>query len=246
MTLMHDMQPPIDLQQLLKLPQIPSMGGWSAALPFYWLAYNLEGHGCVVECGTWLGSGLAAVICGLRDARSTTPVHVFDVFMSWHEQIWKAKPYGVELEDEQDLLPLIRQNVPEYKDLHFHRGYVKECEWEPEKIELYIDDCNKTEEHFVPCMRKFSPHWIPGITTVVLMDYHFDEDQRWDKEPMPVDEKGQKLYQAQKRFIARHQDSFESIGRLSDSNGGGFWWTSIEFFRFVKHIEFTEEELAIS
>lgn len=217
------------VEDVLNLGKVPTMGGWSASFSLYTAAHNLSGEGCVVECGTWLGSSVIPVIWGLKDAGLSVPVHCFDTFSATEDQIGKAKPYGVTLKVGQDLLPIVLANLPKYDEFFAHRGLARDGEWVGRRIELYIDDCNKQIAHFIPAMKKFAPYWLPGKTLVVLMDYHFDESPRWTTEEQ------REVYRAQKNFVARHPNSFKSLGRVKNS--------TIEFFLFVSPIDFSDEKV---
>lgn len=158
--------------QLEQLARIPSMGGNIIGEFLYRLGREHRGVGDVVEVGSWLGSSCAHIALGLSHAGSQAWIHCFDRFQASDTECAKAAKAGLELTPGQDTEPVFRRNVEDvYPRIRSHKTDVREIAWDGGPIEIYIDDAAKRRPHFIHVMQAFGPSFVPGATTLVLMDF---------------------------------------------------------------------------
>jgi hypothetical protein len=198
---------------------IPSMGGRQIGPILRNLARAAPADTAIVELGAWLGSGTAQLALGLRDrSDNRVSIHCFDRWTVLESEVRKAKLEGVSLAVGQPTLPIVQETLEPFGvPITFTQGDLRNAKWSGPPISVYIDDATKTAEVFLPTLKEFGPHWIPGVTMLVLMDFHF-----WKKT-------GNDAFKAQKNFIDAHPDNFEHI---ADPFG------SVALFRYVKALDF--------
>ena len=181
---------------------IPAMTGADVREYIRELGQGWTGQGVAVECGAWLGASTVALAAGLKEGGYDRTLHVFDRWRATESEVKKAAAGGVAIENRENLRARFLANAGAVGvDVEAH-----ECQlvfvrwWEAEPIELFLLDAAKWEPGFSAVMRAFGPYWIPGVTTVGLLDYHYwrrQEDERWRKE-----------MRCQERFIDRHPEAF--------------------------------------
>lgn len=185
---------------------IPSMLPDTVQAHMTRLASEWTGRGCVVECGAWLGATTAALCEGLVRAGYDRKLHVFDRWQATPAECGKAGHQGVLLEDGQNTLPVMLDLIGEHANMVVpHRGRIERAQWSADDhIELFVLDACKYEAVFMPTIRTFSKAWVPGVTVVALMDYHF---YRRYKTGSPERER----YSIHARWLANHAGSFEVV-----------------------------------
>jgi len=135
------------------------------------LGSKLEAGETVVEQGVWLGASLAEV---LSTAPQGVHAHGYDRFRASAEEVGKARDQGLELQEGQDTLPVVRKLLPDPRvEWHKVRDLRQSTDYRGPPVALYIDDANKSKEGFSTAMRRFMPWFIPGHTKLFLMDYWF-------------------------------------------------------------------------
>ena len=200
------------------------MGGRGIGAYLYELGLGHQGRGSVVEVGSWLGSSCAYVSLGLKDAGSAAPVHCFDRFTYLGEKAELVGHLGLEL--NQDLVPVFQSYVlPVYSNIHAHKTDILDIRWDGSPVEIYIDDASKKKAQFLHVLKTFGPSFIPGVTTMVLMDFNM-----YRKENVYAPEKIAQ-YRCQKDIL----DSLAGHFRLVES----FWPAkSMASFRYEKKFDF--------
>lgn len=194
---------------------IPSMGGTDIGGWLYDTVAGVNEGGAVVECGSWLGASIAPVAQALADSDSDVEIHCYDRWQASASEVRKAREQGVTIDEGQDLLPLFLDFVGDiYEPIITHKTDALDAEWGGGDIELYIDDMNKKPRQFKHAMETFGPHWIPGETVVVLMDYQFYKDRDSTIE--------RRRDQCQRDFIEAHPSAFESIIDFEGLSGVAF------------------------
>lgn len=184
----------------------------------YDIATGLDGDGAVVECGSWLGGSIAPVARALAEANSQIEIHCYDRWKADSVEVSKAAEQGVTITEGEDTLPLFKQYVDDiYPNIIPHKTDLLEATWSGEKISLFIDDASKDPRVFKSVLNMFGPHFVPGETIVLLMDYRIH-----NKTTSVVN---RKLRRCQKDFIEANSDSFEQIADLDDSSGVAFRYT---------------------
>jgi hypothetical protein len=111
--------------------------------------------------------------------------------------------------------------------IHFHKGDINKARWVGGPISVYVDDASKDPRTFIHILKTFGPHWIPGETVIVLMDFYY-----WKKL------KGWRAvdYRCQQSFIEGHREHFSLIRGFREQYDVPF---SNEAFRYEKALDFT-------
>ncbi len=189
----------MDLHEYAKT--FPSQGGVQIGPWLENYAAEVPRGSAIVELGSWLGAGTAHLALGAK--KSGAEIHVYDRFRcASDEEQTKAAKFGVKLEIGDDTLPLVMASLVHFGvGIHYNRQSFKPgipVKWDDTPVGLYCDDLSKVEYLWSYAMRTFRPHFIPGKTVLVLMDFFFYE------------EKGPN-YAAQKLYMQQHSKEFELI-----------------------------------
>ena len=173
---------------------IPSQGGTEIGPWLYELASQCPGGSSIVEVGCWLGAGTYHLARGaLHTHNPAVEVHCYDRWTANEQEIEKARKFGVELRLGEDTLPRVQKTLSSLAArVYYHKGDIREAQWDGRPIALYVDDATKVDSLWRHAMKTFRPSFILGAH-LVLMDYHFDE-------------KAGPAYAAQKRYMAQHSE----------------------------------------
>jgi hypothetical protein len=207
--------------------RIPSQGGVAIGSFLQKAAAEAPAGTAIVEVGTWLGAGTAQLALGLEGRTDPPALHTYDYFVAAPVHVEKAAAFGLEVREGQDTLPIVKNYLSPFKcEVVYHRGNLQEQTWKLPSISVYVDDAAKTPKTFYHVMKTFGPHWIPGITIVVLMDYTF-----WRKVEKTEPAEAEK-FKVQMNFIEGHSDCFAPIeDRITEG-------TSTRLFKYVKRLDF--------
>jgi hypothetical protein len=209
-----------ELEQLAL--QIPSMGGTEIGAQLREAARRAPPKTSIVEVGSWLGAGTAQLALGLREREpdSAIGIHCYDRWEATEQEVEKAaRMKNLSLHVGQDTLPWVMHMLrPFGVPISFVKVDLRAATWDGGPISIYIDDAAKTPPKFLHVLKTFGPHWIPGVTLVVLMDFHF-----WRKT-------GSDKHKAQKRFIENYRDYFDPVdGFRVDTNDAFLYKRTIDF-----------------
>jgi hypothetical protein len=196
---------------------IPSQGGTKIGAILREAARNAPSNTAIVECGCWLGAGTAQLALGIREREDMLNVqlHTYDRWQADKSEVEKAAMRGWHLSVGEDTLPRVRQTLSEFRvPIQFHRAELMEAVWADGPISVFVDDACKTPLLFCQAIETFAPHWIPGQTIIVLMDFNF-----WKKT-------GLAKHECQKRFVERFGYAFERIN------------SRVAAFRYIKQTDF--------
>jgi hypothetical protein len=200
--------------------QIPSMGGKTIGPFLRSVARGAASGTSIVEVGTWLGAGTAHLALGVRDrVDDTVDIHCYDR--------WSATK-AIALAPFEDTLTWVRATLSHFQaPIRFHKGEINKATWAGGPISVYIDDAAKGLDNFLHVLKTFGPHWIPGETVIVLMDYYY-----WKKL------KGWRAaeYKCPQSFIERHPEHFSVIRNFREQYKVPF---SNEAFRYDKPMDFS-------
>lgn len=193
--------------------RLPSMGGARIGPLLRRLAHGAPAGTSIVEVGSWLGAGTAQLALGVRERRCTDDVtiHCYDRWRADRTERTKAATFGVRLVPREDTLPRVRRALEPFGvPLRFHQGDIRLARWDGGPISVFVDDTSKTPDLFAQSLRTFGPSWIPGETTIVLMDYAF-----WQKS-------GKLEHRVQVEFIESNRRCFERLDWPFASTAGVF------------------------
>lgn len=205
--------------------RMPSQGGVAVGPELRRLAAAVPDGMAIVEVGAWLGAGTAQLALGAHDRQDPLPIHVYDRFEASRSEITKAAAYGIRLERRQDTRSVVEELLgPLGARCRLHRGSITDIVWDGGPIGLYVDDAAKRPPAFHHVLTAFGPSWVPGVTVLVLMDYHY-----WKKFP-PGPEADE--LRVQTEFVEAHAHAFAPI-EGADAAG-----TSAAFFRYIAPIDF--------
>lgn len=183
-------------------------------------------QGCAIEVGCWLGATSVALLDGLVEAGYDLPFWAFDRWMANVSEVRKAAQQHVRIRPRQDLKPIYHKNVsPVYNDIRMIQGNVPRTlqSFPAQLIEFCMFDAPKRNPVFQKTIDFFIPHFIPGVTILGLLDYHFYLRRRlnrkgdWEEFLAPV------------KFIEQFSENFTLLRDFED-NG------SCVFFRYEKVI----------
>lgn len=200
---------PSDLHAYAKT--FPSQGGVEIGPWLEKYASEVPRGSAIVEVGSWLGAGTAYLALGAM--QNGAEIHVYDRFFCVsEEEKTKAARFGIDLLVGENTLPRVQGFLARFPaKIHYHKGSIKKGSlpksfvWPSLPIGLYVDDATKIEPIWSHAMSVFKPHFIPGKTILVLMDYHFD---------LVVREQGKtnwQNYSAQRSYMAKHASEFELV-----------------------------------
>ncbi|OAN69104.1 hypothetical protein A8B78_21675 [Jannaschia sp. EhC01] len=197
------------------------MSGYEIGAYLRDVAANVEAPHCIVEIGPWLGANTAQMGAGTVCQKRPATIHAYDMFQARSDEVRKAAALGITIAKGEDTRPLVRKLIEPFGGtVELHKGDIMDITWDGAPIGLYVDDAAKTPTHFYNMMATFAPSFVPGKTTVVLMDYRFWEDRpTW---------RARKRFRVQQNLVERFPDSFEEI------HNDVFDGTVMAAFRFVK------------
>ena len=203
--------------------QLPSMGRASMAPLLQRAAREAPSGTALVEVGCWLGACTAQLALGLRDrhAAGRVSVHCYDRWQANEAEVGKAADAGVTFSDGEDTLPYVRRTLEPFEaPITFHKGDITTAVWTGGPISVYIDDAAKKWPAFYHVLLTFGPHWIPGETVLVLMDYDY-----WKRSGMDD-------HRCQREFIEANGRCFERVDAFPDSRPGP------AVFRYARAVDF--------
>lgn len=180
------------------------------------------GQGIAIELGSWLGATSVPLLEGLVKAGYDRPFLAYDSWQANNEQVFCAQEQGVKIENKQDLQPIFYENVAKvYDKVYCFKGRIEINirRYPPQlPIEICILDAPKKDSVFDPCIKILQKYWIPGVTTLGLLDYYFYKDHTNRPDLLaPV------------KYIESHRDNFEKIVEWPDR-------CSCVFFKYIKKI----------
>ncbi|NWG45372.1 MAG: hypothetical protein HXY25_02335 [Alphaproteobacteria bacterium] len=204
----------------------PSMGGLELAPFLRGLGRAAPADAAIVEVGVWLGAGTAQLACALaqraREGAAVPVLYCYDRWLAQKSEVQKTASRNTwALKRGQNTLPRVVEALSPFGvEICFRQGEIIEAQWADGPIGVYIDDASKKPKLFRTVMRKFGPHWIPGKTVVLLMDYSFYLST------------GNEEHSCQARFVEAHADHFEPIDLDVREPG------CAAAFRYVKEVDF--------
>jgi hypothetical protein len=204
--------------------EIPSMGGTEIGPQLRKAVRQAPPDTSIVEVGSWLGAGTAQLALGVRERGSagSVAIHCYDRWEATDQEVEKAaRMKNMSLRAGDDTLPWVMQTLrPFGVPINFVKCDLRDATWDGGPISVYLDDAAKTPQKFFHMLKTFGPHWIPGSTVVVLMDFHY-----WEKT-------GSDKHQCQKRFIENYREHFTLVE--------GFRTDTCDAFAYRKAIEFDQ------
>jgi hypothetical protein len=205
------------------MDDIPSMGGRqigpflqraAADVPGEWPSWRL-GPGWVRRPRNW------RVVCTARRPRLRCTAMTCSQQARWKSGVPGQRGFrssSVRIRARSCRTLLAPLGVP----VTLHRGNIIDATWPGGEIGLYVDDAAKTPSAFYCALDTFAPGWVPGRTTVVLMDYTF-----YTRLDSP---RARRRHRVQEDFVTRHAECFE---RLDVPEFEGM---SCAAFRYVKQL----------
>ena len=214
-----------ELSQLERIAALfPSMGGKEIGPFLRGLVRTAPASTAIVEVGSWLGAGTAQLALGLRErgADQSVAIHTYDRWVATKPEIEKAeRKANIRFSPNQDTLPWVMQALhPFGVGIKFIKGDILAANWAGGPISVYVDDAAKQPARFFHVLRTFGPSWIPGVTVLVLMDFHF-----WEKT-------GSEEHKCQKYFIDAYSEYFTQMEDFRrDSNAAFVYRKKLDFER---------------
>jgi hypothetical protein len=217
-----------DIQELEHLAvAVPEMGGRRIGKYLRALARDAKAHTSIVELGCWLGAGTTQMAIGLneREPDHGVAIDCFDNFQMSESSSEKARKQGVDLKEGENTEPWVANTLKPFGHVTLHKGMLDErTRWSGRPISVYVDDASKYPHTFNRCLKIFGPWWIPGETTVVLMDYWLFRKKH---NAHRVD-----YMRSQFDFVTSHPDHFEEVEDLKDGTCAAFRYRrSLDFSR---------------
>jgi len=202
----------------------PSMGGKEIGPFLRKLAREAPSNTAIVEVGSWLGAGTAQLALGLRERGEdqSVRIHTFDRWIASKSEVEKAsRKAGLQFSPGEDTLPWVTEALrPFGVGIEFVKGDIAAIDWAAGPVSVYIDDASKAPSRFYHVLRTFGPFWIPGVTVIVMMDYHY-----WEKS-------GSEEHKCQKYFMEAHSQYFAQIeGFRRASNAAFLYCKKFDFAR---------------
>lgn len=181
----------------------PSMGGTLNGPLLRDLAAKVPDGMCIVELGTWLGAGTAQLALGAAGRRTPMAIHSYDAFRVNKTDLAWAEKQHLGLTLGQDTRPMVAASLEPFgQDVRLHAGSILEQSWSAGPIGLFVDDMTKSAVPFHHALTTFGPSWVPGVTSLVLMDYfYWKKAETWRRD----------LLMIQNRFIEANPAHFRPI-----------------------------------
>ena len=150
---------------------------------------------CIVECGTWMGSGTAFLSIGCDGKRQ---IHSYDHFISSSSEVEKLKRFGVNIRPGINTLPMVKENLKPFPNIKLHKTLITKTKWNKSPIGVYVDDAAKQPPVWSHVVNNFLPYVIEnGI--IILMDFYFFRKTKREK------------HKAQYKFMKKHSDKFTML-----------------------------------
>lgn len=203
---------------------IPALTPYFVHEYLYEIGQQWSGKGVVVELGSWLGATAMPLLKGLIRAGYDRSFYCFDRWQATIEQVRHAKNQGLNIKQNQDLLPVFLKNVNKYYlDIFAVKGeIIKNLKWELGPIEICILDAPKRNPVFSHVINELLPWWIPETTIIGFLDYYFYKKKEG---------KVRQALKAPLRFINQHKDNFKLLKNWPEK-------CSCAFFKYVKKIDY--------
>jgi hypothetical protein len=151
------------------LPDLPGMISDPECRYLYWLSSRLEGLGCAVEVGSWLGRSSLHIAAGLAARGGDTALHCFDGFAWAPNDVGKS---SLPLRPGDDFQSYFLENVAPYRDrITAHKTKIARIAWQGSPIELLFLDAPKKLPDILHCLKVFGPALLPGTSHVAIQDY---------------------------------------------------------------------------
>jgi hypothetical protein len=204
--------------------QIPSMGGKEIGTFLRAAAREASPNSVIVEVGSWLGAGTAQLALGVRERKGngTVRIQCYDRWVATKQEVVKAASNGVpNLHAGQDTLPWVMDTLRPFDvPISFVKGDLEDATWDGEPISIYLDDAAKIPKKFYHVLRTFGPAWVPGVTRLILMDYHY-----WKKT-------GVAEHRCQTNFVENYREHFEPVVEFRRGSNAAFV--------YAKRMDFSE------
>jgi hypothetical protein len=128
------------------------------------------GAGAIIDAGCFLGGSTVCLAQGLRDARRTTKIDSFDLFVA---SSFEAQVFGLgDFQEGESFRHVFDQQTANYTDLiRVHSGDILHANWQPEPIELLFIDLAKKKEINDHIIMTMFPQLIPRRSVVIQQDY---------------------------------------------------------------------------
>ena len=213
--------------------RFPSMGGSELGCYFRQVLPSLPAGSSIVEIGCWLGAGTAQLALAIRELglADKLSLHCYDFWQASGGEVVDAAAAGVSFAPGQDTLPWVRSMLEPFGiDIHFHKGAIEAARWQHGPISFHIDDAAKFPSQFNHVVHTFGPSWIPGVTRLLLMDYHLWRKKRLFRRDL----------RCQADFVARYGDHFQPDPQLRDGREVAF---SNEAFHYTRALDFSRAPL---
>jgi hypothetical protein len=164
-----------DIPTMLAIQELRFLHGY--------LRDHFQGRGAVVDLGTFLGAGAAAMASGLRANPRLVAhdhiVHSYDSF-EWNNLVnWWKGPLVVggapaQLNPQENFAFAAQQNVAPWRDLiQIHEGWVDAQTWSGDPIEFLMVDIMKSRQTTRDVLLGFFTCLQPEISMVYHQDYKF-------------------------------------------------------------------------
>ena len=125
----------------------------------------------IVELGAWLGAGTAQLALGLAGQARRAGHSFLDQFRVTPGDFGWASKRGLALELGQDTRAMVGASLAPFgQNVRLHAA-VQRAELERRADRPLVDDMTKWPVPFHHALVTFGPSWVPGVTTIVLMDY---------------------------------------------------------------------------
>lgn len=214
---------------MLSYKKIPKMSPEFIQEYLQKLGTQWTGQGVAIELGSWLGGTAVPLLEGLIEAGYDRPFYSFDRWTANKAEVEKAKKQGVRVKDGQNLLPLFLENVTTiYPNIKPRRGMILDTikEYPGDPIEICVFDAPKTEPTFTEALRVLLPHFIPNVTILGLLDYHFYQMHKGNR---------RERFMAPVRFMENYSDHFSRIKDWKRKKP--LYIYSHVFFRYKKELK---------
>jgi len=155
--------------RLPALPDLPGMISPSECRYLFATARGLQGSGCVVEVGSWLGRSSLHIAAGLAESGKPTKLHCFDGFVWAPNDVSKT---SLPLRPGDDFQNHFLKNLSDFRDrVTAHKTMIAQIAWDGAPIEFLFLDAPKRHAEITRCLEIFGPSLMPGRSLIAIQDY---------------------------------------------------------------------------
>jgi hypothetical protein len=170
--------------EMVNMP--PGLVDWREGLYLSHIAReDYQGHGEIVDAGSFLGASAWALSHGLRQNAGLFAkagrVHAFDQFNAWDEPSmtkeqtasWIRRTFAADVDERGGFLNAFFRNLGDHiEHVTIHEGPLEQARWCGAPVDILFIDAGKTISAWQAILANFYSCLVEGRSIVVQQDWH--------------------------------------------------------------------------